>query len=176
MPSSRVFAFADPIEYQAAIRAGDVTVTPTARGDFHAELTHIDFHRLWMQRAYESSPVIKFVASHRQRAPIYFLGRSEQPAAHCSGMDVSSGDIVVCGSGASIHLRTSAANRWAGMSLSPEDLAKTSHALAGFELSAPVDTYRSRPSCSLAAVAFSRRKPRPRCARSPDASRSGPVA
>ena len=151
MPSSRVFAFADPIEYEAAIRAGDFTVTPTARGDFHAELTRIDFHRLWMQRGYESSPVIRFVATHRQRVPISFLTRSKQPAAHCNGMDMSSGDIVVCGSGASIHLRTSAADRWAAMSLSPEDLAKTSYALAGFELSAPVDTYRIRPDPALLA-------------------------
>ncbi len=77
MPSSQVFAFADPIEYQAAIRAGDFTVTPTARGDFHAELTRIDFHRLWMQRGYESSPVIRFIASHRQRVPISFVTRSK---------------------------------------------------------------------------------------------------
>ena len=60
MPSSRVFAFTDPNEYQAAIRAAEVTVTPTDRGDFHADLARIDFHRLWMQRFAESGPVVKY--------------------------------------------------------------------------------------------------------------------
>ncbi len=72
MPSSQVTAFADPDRYGAAIRAADVTVTPTARGDFHAELARIDFHRLWMQRFAESGPVIKYSTLTRQRAPIVF--------------------------------------------------------------------------------------------------------
>ena len=43
--SSKVSAFTDRIEFQAGIRAAEVTVVPTARGNFHAELARIDFHR-----------------------------------------------------------------------------------------------------------------------------------
>ena len=78
--SSQVFDFSDPVEYEAAIRAADVTVVPTARGDFHAELTRVDFHRLWMQRFAENAPVVKYTALDRQRAPIVFLTRPDQPA------------------------------------------------------------------------------------------------
>jgi hypothetical protein len=108
MLSSRVFAFTDPIECQAAIRAADVTVVPTTRGDFRAELTRIDFHRRWMQRYAESAPVIKYSAVHRQRSVILFLTRPDQPEIHHGGMDVSPEDIVVYGSAASVHHRTTA--------------------------------------------------------------------
>ena len=151
MPSSKVSAFADPDQYGAAIRAADVTAVPTARGDFHAELTRIDFDRLWMQRFYESGPVVKFSTFHRQRAPIVFLTRPDQSAIHHGGVDVSSGDIVVYGSGVSIHHKTSAASHWGAMSLSPEDLARTACALVGRDLSPPSDTYRVRPDPSLLA-------------------------
>ncbi len=104
-----------------------------------------------MQRVTESAPLIKFSAVHRQRAPILFLTKPNQPAIHHGGMDVSSGDIVVYGSGVSIHHRTTAGCRWGAMSLSPDDLAKISYALVGRELAAPADTYRIRPDPSLLA-------------------------
>jgi AraC-like DNA-binding protein len=151
MPSSRVFAFTDPIEYQAAIRAADVTVVPTARGDFRAELTRIDFDRLWMQRFAESAPVVKHTAMHRQRSIIVFLTRRDQPEIHHGGMEVSADDIVAYGSGASVHHRTTAPCRFGSMSLTPEDLAQTSHALLGRELAAPADTGLVRPTRHLLA-------------------------
>ena len=151
MLSSKVSAFADPIEYQAAIRAADFTVVPTVAGDFHAELTRIDFHRLWMQRFAENGPVVKYSAIHRDRAPILFLAQGNQPPIHHGGVEVSSGDIVVYGSGVSIHHRTMAPCYWGTMSLSPDDLTKASYALAGRELFAPADTYLVRPDPSYLA-------------------------
>jgi AraC-like DNA-binding protein len=148
MPSSRVFAFTDRVEYQATIRAADVTVVPTARGDFRAELTRVDFHRLWMQRFAESAPVVKHIAMHRQRSVIVFLTQSDQPEIHHGGMDVSADDIAVYGSAASVHHRTAAPCRFGSMSLTPDDLAQTSYALVGREMTAPVDTYRMRPEPS----------------------------
>jgi len=145
MPSSQVRAFADPDQYAAAIRAADVTVTPVGRGNFGAGLARIDFHRLWMQRFAESGPVVKFSALHRQRAPIVFLTRPNQPAIHHGGVEVSADDIVVYGSGVSLHHRTTAPSEWGAMSLSPDDLAKAASVLVGRELSAPADTYRVRP-------------------------------
>jgi len=42
MPWSKVLNFADPFPYQGAIRAADVELYPTTRGEFHAELTQIN--------------------------------------------------------------------------------------------------------------------------------------
>ncbi|MGO9419918.1 helix-turn-helix domain-containing protein [Roseiarcus sp.] len=149
--SSKVFDFADPAEYQASIRAADVTVVPTARGHFRAELTRVDFHWLWMQRFAESAPVVKFTAMHRQRSVIVFLTDPNQPGIHHGGMDVSSDDIVVYGSAASVHHRTTAPCRFGAMSLTPDDLAAKSYALVGRERSAPIDTCRVRPDPSVLA-------------------------
>lgn len=151
MLSSRVFAFTDPIEYQAAIRAANVTVVPTARGVFRAELTRVDFHRLWMQRFAESAPVVKFTAMHRRRSIIVFLAQPDQPEIHHGGMDVSADDIVVYGRAASVHHRTTAPCHFGSMSLTQDDLAKTSYALVGRELAAPEETCRVRPAPHLLA-------------------------
>jgi hypothetical protein len=37
MPWSKVLNFTDPFPYQAAIRAAEVEIFPTASGEFHAE-------------------------------------------------------------------------------------------------------------------------------------------
>ena len=145
MASSQVITFANPDQYGAAIRAADVTVTPVARGDFYAELTKIDFHRLWMQRVSESAPLIKFAAMHRARAPIFFLTRPNQPAIHHGGVDVSENDVVVYGAGVSIHHKTTAACAWGVMSLSPDALAQAASVLVGRQLAVPTDTHRVRP-------------------------------
>lgn len=38
MPQSATFTYDDPMPYQAAIRAGEVEVSVTARGDFRGKL------------------------------------------------------------------------------------------------------------------------------------------
>ncbi len=144
MPS-KVSVFADPYPYEAAIRAADVKAVPTAGGKFRAELTRINFQRLWMQRFTESLPVIKYAAVDRRRAPIVFLSEPNQPAIHHEGIDVSEHDIVVYGSGVSLHHRTTAPCYWGSMSLSPDDLAATARTFTGCEVFPPADTYCVRP-------------------------------
>ena len=63
MPFSTVCAFTDPDAYRAAIRARKVEGVLTARGNFHAELTRIDFDRLLMQYAEENLPRVLFIST-----------------------------------------------------------------------------------------------------------------
>jgi len=56
MPSSAVVTFSDPDEYAAAFRNAKVDITVIGRGQFTAELTSIDLHRLQMQRYHENLP------------------------------------------------------------------------------------------------------------------------
>ena len=144
MPS-QVSVFTDPYPYEAAIRAADVKAVPTARGKFRAELTRINFRRLWMQRFSESLPVIKYTAMDPRRAPIVFLTEPNQPAIHHEGIDVSPEGIVIYGSGVGVHHRTSAGCRFGSMSLSPDDLAASARTFTGREISPPADTYSVRP-------------------------------
>ena len=95
MPWSKVLSFTDPFPYQAAIRAADVELYPTARGDFHAELTQINLDRLWMQRFHERLPQVYASKIRPGRRVIGFLTDEDQPTLlHC-GRDISPHDIVV---------------------------------------------------------------------------------
>jgi AraC-like DNA-binding protein len=149
MPSSSVHTFTDPHPYQAAIRASEVEVLVTAKGDFRAELTKIDLHRLWLQRGRESLPRVFHSSVSKQRAPIVFLAGADQAAMQHSGMDVAPSEIVVDGWGSTHHIRSWGPSQWGAMSLTPDDLAAAGYALAGRELTVPAVTHLLRPSAPL---------------------------
>jgi AraC-like DNA-binding protein len=145
MLSSHNFTFADPDPYQAAIRAAEVEVLVTAKGDFRSDLTQVDLHRLWMQRSNEILPRVFHFTISKERAPIVFLADRDQPEIRYNGMEVSPGEIIVDAPGATHHWWTRAPTRWAAMSLAPDDLAAAAHALTGRELTVPTVTHVVRP-------------------------------
>jgi hypothetical protein len=54
MPKIAILDFTDPHPYGTAIRAADIELFPTSKGQFRAELTQISFDRLWLQRGTEN--------------------------------------------------------------------------------------------------------------------------
>jgi AraC-like DNA-binding protein len=130
MPSSRSFTFSDPLPYQAALRISDVAILPTAKGDFRAELTQLEFDKLWMQRGRENLPhvVVGKIGSHRKS--ISFLTK-EQDMTYC-GQPVPAGSIVV--QRADPQHRQNPANRnWGSMSLPNDEFYAAFKAVAGCE-------------------------------------------
>src|SRR5215471_7281635 len=95
MSASRVSEFTDPYRYQVAVRAANVELYPTTRGDFRGSLMLIDLNRLWMQRGSESLPGISYCAAATGRAAIEFLTSADQPPYQYNGVDVGPGEIVV---------------------------------------------------------------------------------
>jgi len=79
MPWSRILSFTDPLPYQAAIRAADVELYPTSRGEFRAELTQINLNQLWMQRFDEKLPQVYASKIKPGRKVIGFLTSANQP-------------------------------------------------------------------------------------------------
>ena len=134
MPSSTAYAFADPDAFHAAIRAERVEVVVTTRGEFHAELTLVDFDRLLMQRVVERLPRVLNVATHSKRAAIMFATDQSQPTIHVNGTALSRGEILVWDSGLAGHHRSAAACQWGTMSLPQQDLAAAGYAIIGREL------------------------------------------
>jgi AraC-like DNA-binding protein len=149
MPSSTIPTFSDPYEYQEAVRATDVRVFVTTRGEYEAGLTRIDLHRLWMQRSSVSLPVVAHGACHKDRSPIFFLTDGLQTPIFIGGIEISPGDVVFESSGAENHIRASSGLRWGAMSLTPEDLAAAGRALVGRELTAPAVTRVISPQPAL---------------------------
>ena len=127
---SKCLSFADPFLYQAAIRAADLELFPTARGEFRAELTQICLNKLWMQHANESLPRVWVGTVSPVRKVIGFLAGANDPTmVHC-GMSVSPGDIIVNSTDV-LHRRTEAACGWRSMSLALDDYAIARKAIVG---------------------------------------------
>ena len=153
MPDSAVLTFSDPDVYYAAIRNAQVEGVVTARGNFRAELTRIDLHRLWMLRGEESLARIHSVAIG-SRAAIFFTTDRNSPE-YVDGMELPQGKILVFGLGSVGHLRSAAGSQWGTMSLTLEDLAVTGSAIIGREVIAPSDTHCIRPQPQFMSRLFS---------------------
>lgn len=147
--SSNTATFADPDLYRNSGRSSQAELVVVGRGKFSAEITKIDFKRLWMQRGYETLARVAWIKNSPSRAPISFPTTTNQATMSYSGMEVSPGDIVFHSLGATFHTRTAGETHWGAMSLTPEDLATVGRALVGRELAAPSVTCRMHPAPEL---------------------------
>jgi AraC-like DNA-binding protein len=148
MASSRVLTFTDPFPYQAAIRAADLELFPTAGGNFHAELTQVTMNKVWMQRFHQSLPQVNAGSMKPGRRVIGFVAGEHQPPMQYTGLRFSHGDIVVCNSDM-MHQRTEAGCHFASMSLTNEDLDAGCKAIAGREFAGQPFTHLVQPSLAL---------------------------
>jgi hypothetical protein len=134
MPSSAVHIFTDPDAYFSGIRNLRIDGTVTQPGEFRAELTRIDLHRLWTHRFDEDLPRIMKVTPSGSRAVIYFATDRGQPSMLLNGIEIADDQISSIGLGWEWYLRSSAPCGWVTMSLVPEDLAAAGDAIIGREL------------------------------------------
>jgi len=133
MPSSAVRTFTDPDEYFAGIRNLQIEGV-VARGEFRAELTRIDLHRLFMCRFDENLSRVMKVTPSGKRAGIVFATDPGGPAMLTNGIEISNREIARVGLDWEWYLRSSAPCEWGTMSLAPEDLAAAGEAIIGREL------------------------------------------
>jgi len=148
MPWSKVLGFTDPSPYQSAIRAADVELYPTARGEFRAELTQIDLNRLWMQRFHEKLPLILACKIRPGRKVIGFLSSANQPTFQHCGISLSYRDIVV-GSYEVMHHRTGGDSSYGTMSLATDDFDAACTAIVGHQLCESPQKHLVRPTAAL---------------------------
>jgi hypothetical protein len=143
-----VLTFADPFQYQSTIRAADAEVVPTAKGEFHSELTQINLNELWVQHFSERLPRIYAVKMRLGRQVIGFLMDEHQPAMRHSGMDLSPHHIMICDD-ESMRQRSEASARYGSMSLTANDLRTAYVAVVGRDFLSPRTTYLVRPNREL---------------------------
>jgi AraC-like DNA-binding protein len=143
--SSEILSFKDPFPYQAGIRAADLELFPTAKGEFHGKLTKICLNRLWMQHAQESLPGVCVGTMSPSRRVIGFLAAASEPAVVCCGIKFSPGDIIVNSTDV-LHRRGEAACNWRSMSLALDDFDMVCRAITGHEFPEEALTQLVRPS------------------------------
>ena len=138
MPSSVVRTFTDPDAYFAGIRNLQIDGLVLRPGEFHAESTRIDLHRLFMHRFAESLPRILKVTPSGMRAGILFAIDPEQPTMQANGVETSQDQIFAkLGLDGDWYLRSSAPCEWGTISLTHEDLAAAGEAIVGRDLVRP---------------------------------------
>jgi AraC-like DNA-binding protein len=150
MPASAVRSFSDSDEYAAAIRAANVELTLTGRGQFAAQLIRIDLHRLWMQRAFDNLPRISHPTNIAGRAIVSFRTRPG-PSLLTDGLEMQPTNIVRHSEGGSYYRRSSGRAAYASMSLSVTDVASLGAAIADVDLTPPKDPQVHTPSPSAMA-------------------------
>ena len=109
MPSSATRTFTDPDMYFAGIRNLQIDGVITKRGEFRAEATRIDLHRLWMHRFDERLPRIMRITPSGKRSLILFATNPLQPEMQVSGIEASQDRIAMFGLDWPYYLRSSAA-------------------------------------------------------------------
>jgi AraC-like DNA-binding protein len=147
MPWSKVLTFTDPFPYQTAIRATDVELYPTTRGEFRAELTQINLNQLWMQRFHEKLPQVYASKIKPGRRVIGFLTGKQPAMQHC-GMDLSPRDIVISNYDV-MHHRTQGDCHFGAMSLTTDDFDAACRAISGHVFSGSPLKHLVRPDPAL---------------------------
>ena len=137
MPSSANRTFTDPEVYFSGIRNLQIDGVITKQGEFRAESTRIDLHRLWMHRIDERLPRIMRITPSGKRSVILFATNTNQPGMQVSGIASSQDQIAMLGLDWPYYLRSSAACGWGTMSLTPEELAAAGEAIIGRPLTPP---------------------------------------
>jgi hypothetical protein len=137
MPSSATRTFTDPDMYFAGIRDLQIDGVITKRGEFQAQATRIDLHRLWMHRFDERLPRIMRITPSGERLVILFVTDPYQRKMQVSGIETSQDQFAVFGLDWPYYLRSFAACGWGTMSLTPGDLGAASDAIIGRPLTPP---------------------------------------
>ena len=135
MPSSAVRAFTDPDDFAASIRASSSAMKVLDRGNFTAEITRIDLHRLWLQRFSEDLPRVMHSTNVTGRVIITFLTQSG-PSLHRGGVELGPTGIGLLGTAYSQFHRLSGPTNWGSMSLTEEEMHDVGTAIAGRDLTA----------------------------------------
>jgi AraC-like DNA-binding protein len=145
VPQSRSFAFSDPYEFGASLRGTRSELMPTTRGVYHGAITTVDFDRVWTQRTEHSLPSIIRQDVTFTRALMVFLSTPDQGPLSIGNASLSPNEILFHGRNAANHFRTVSAFDAGSMSLTREDLATASEAIAGHEIVMPSDSQVLRP-------------------------------
>jgi AraC-like DNA-binding protein len=140
MALSRVFSLDDPSACQV-FPSADVEVFPTAKGNFHAEITQVGMNRIWMHRIHISLPEINTVAVKPGRRRIGFLTECNSSSLLDCGQEVRPGDIVMNRSDVVHHQRSDADFHYGTVAIPSDDLAAAAEAIVGCEL--PEKPYNS---------------------------------
>jgi hypothetical protein len=148
MPASMMADFSDPGDLEEALRtAGDVRLIMTGQGDFRTRLTQVELQRLRLWAVDERASRIGFLTVLPDKLlALFTIG--DQPPPICSGISLDKGEILICGPGHRLHMRTEGPGCWGAVSLPAGEFAAYFNRLTGKVFKMPGLARRWRPSAA----------------------------
>jgi AraC-like DNA-binding protein len=144
---SKVLSFSDPFPYQTSVRAADMKIFPTVKGEFRGQVTQIVMNELWMQRFHENLARVHKGTVRPGRKIFSFLSQVQPEVYHC-GRLLSQGELIAEDYEVQ-HVRTMGDFHLGCISLAPEELVRASKAIAGCEFDVERTKRSIRPSPDL---------------------------
>lgn len=148
MATCATFGFDEPDQFAASARGARLGFLVTARGQYRADVTRVNFDQLWMQRTRQSLPFVARASGDKSRHVIIFY-ETGRPSLQHTGMEISPGDLVVDAYGSEHYFRTETESRNGSLSLTTDDLNAACMALTGREPGPRQKTSMIRPAPHL---------------------------
>nr|WP_294529694.1 helix-turn-helix domain-containing protein [uncultured Rhodopila sp.] len=145
MANHHFLTFTDPHDYRSRLRGADQEVMILARGDYRAELTHLEFDNLLVQRSRQTLPHVATAGAHPGLTTIVMLSDAHQPEIRVNGIAAGYGDVLVLGAGAEHHHRAGEDSRWGSTTMPTARFEAAAHALLGREMPPPPTTRMVTP-------------------------------
>jgi AraC-like DNA-binding protein len=145
---SKVLTFTDPFPYATAVRAADMQVFPTAKGELRAEVTQVVMNQLWMQRFNENLPLVHKWAIKPRRRVFGFLTEANQPELYACGRLLLPCEIHE-NKFEEQHQKTGGHCSFGTMSLATEDFTTACKAIVGREFAESSTRRFIRPNAGL---------------------------
>jgi hypothetical protein len=83
----------DPFPYQTNVRAADMRIFPTVKGEFRGQVTQIVMNELWMQRFHETLARVHKGTIRPGRKIFSFLSQVQPEVYHC-GRLLLQGELI----------------------------------------------------------------------------------
>jgi AraC-like DNA-binding protein len=141
MTSHQIQTFTDPHDYLDRLRGANQQVMILARGHYRAELTHLDFGDVLVQRSRQSLPQVATGGAHPGLTSVVLLSHPDQPEVRLNGFDAGHRNLLVLGAGREYHQRTADDLRWGSTTMPTASLMASAGALLGREI-APLGVTR----------------------------------
>lgn len=146
MAWNRVLSLEDPLLCRTALAGTDFEILPTAKGDFHANITQVGLNALRLMRYDLSLPQVSSVTLDSSRKTIGFL--TESSPLRYYGTEISLGDIIIQKPDGA-HMVSESSFSAGAMSLPVDELNAATIAIVGRDLSKTLEKLVVRPNPAL---------------------------
>lgn len=149
MPASTIAVCTGASDLEAALQnLGDLNVIVTGREEFRARVTEVELQNLRVWAVHERVSRVGFLQIPADIVLALIAPGGPPSPPIWSGITLDKGDVLLCGPGRCLHMRTAGPSHWGAISLPAGDFAAYFAMLTGQVLTMPILAQRRGPSAA----------------------------